>query len=48
MGKPRMCRGDAIAKDAQILLNVGSSRRAAEDRDGWKRRIEEARVRFEL
>lgn len=47
VGKPRLRWEDAVSRDAQELLNTRSWRRASLDRDLWRRKIEEARTRFE-
>ena len=48
VGRPRGRWLDAVDRDAKRMLKCRNWRRSAEDRDAWRRRIEEAKARVGL
>jgi hypothetical protein len=47
VGRPRGGRLKAVGRDGTRILKFGN-RRSAEDRDGWRRMIEETKARVGL
>ena len=43
-GSPRKRRTDAVSRDARIMMKYRNWRGSANDRDVWRRRIEEAKA----
>jgi hypothetical protein len=48
VGRPRGRRIDAVENDAKNVLKCKNWRRLGEDRDAWRRRIEEAKAQVGL
>ena len=44
IARPRGRWLDAVGRDGKRILQCGNCRRSAENRDGWRRRTEEAKI----
>jgi len=48
VGRPVARWADKIQGDARSMLGTPNWRKAAKDRDGWRKKIEKAKARFRL